>query len=530
MCLPGASKGGLFLSPSFRTLDKSFVRATEWGIASMLKPLNVLFVSSEVDPFAKTGGLADVSGALPQTLKELGVEVRIMMPKYGAIDEGKFRLHEVIRLRDIKIPIGDRVEKGGIRSSFIVGQRAKVQVYFYTHDGFFGSRSGLYVDPATKKDYPDNDERFIFYCRGIFETLKRLGWQPDIIHCNDWQTGLIPVYLKTFYKNDPFFKDVKTVFTVHNIAYQGSFPAPSFKKTGLPQELFSPEGVEFFGQLNFLKSGLVFADIITTVSERYAVEIRTHEEFGAGMSGVLQKRKNDLFGIINGIDYNVWSPAVDTLIPFRYEPATVNNKVENKKALLKKLNLEFNDSTPVIGIISRLADQKGFDLIGEVADELMKRDLQIVVLGTGEKKYHDLFESLKKKFPSKVGVYLGFSNELAHLIEAGSDMFLMPSRYEPCGLNQLYSLKYGTVPIVRATGGLDDTIEDVEPKSGKGTGFKFEEYKAPALLGAIDRALKAWRDQTLWRRIVKEGMSRDFSWESSAKKYLGLYRKLGKKS
>ncbi|MGC8897472.1 MAG: glycogen synthase GlgA [Bacteroidota bacterium] len=497
---------------------------------SMSKMLNVLFVSSEVDPFAKTGGLADVSGALPQALKELGIEVRIIMPRYGAIDEEKFRLHEVIRLRDIPIPVGHRTEVGCIRSAFIVGPKTKVQVYFLSHDNFFGNRDSLYVDSSTKKDYPDNDERFIFFDRSVLEMLKRLGWQPDIIHCNDWQTGLIPAYLKTIYKSDPFFKDVKTIFTIHNIAYQGSFPRSSFEKTGLPAETFTPDGVEFYGNLNFLKAGLVYSDILTTVSERYAEEIRTLDEYGAGMTGILQKRRNDLYGIVNGIDYSVWNPAVDSLIPYRYNLNTLDNKAENKKILLRKYNLQFDPTKPLIGSISRLADQKGFDLIAEVSEELMKRNLQYVILGTGEKKYHELFESLRKKYPTKIGVYLGFNNELAHLIEAGADMFLMPSRYEPCGLNQLYSLKYGTVPIVRSTGGLADTIEDVDLKTGKGTGFKFTEYNGSALLEAIDRALKAWQNQALWRKIMKEGMSRDFSWETSAKKYLSLYKKLAKKS
>jgi starch synthase len=363
----------------------------------------------------------------------------------------------------------------------------------------------------------------------VLEVLKRMGWQPDIIHCNDWQTGLVPAYLKTLYRNDPFYADTKTVLTVHNMAYQGVFPKTSFPKTGLPQELLSEQGIEAFGNMNLLKSGLVFADAITTVSEKYAEEIRTSDEYGYGLQDIAARRKNDLTGIVNGIDYSVWNPAVDEFIPHKYDYKTIELKLETKKVLLAKMGLPFSETTPLIGIISRLADQKGFDLIGEIIDDLMNLDVQLVVLGTGEKRYHDMFEKAARKHKQKTAVSLTFDNELAHLIEAGSDMFLMPSRYEPCGLNQLYSLKYGTVPIVRATGGLDDTIEEFTPAAGTGTGFKFKKYDAGDLLKTIQRAVKIFGDQTTWRKIIKNGMSKDFSWETSAKKYVQLYRSLTKK-
>jgi starch synthase len=311
------------------------------------------------------------------------------------------------------------------------------------------------------------------------------------------------------------------------MAYQGVFPKSTFPKTQLPPELMTIEGVEAYGHVNFLKAGLVYADAITTVSERYAQEIRSSEEFGAGLQGVVNKRKNDLTGILNGVDYTVWDPSVDTLIPLRYDAKSIDLKAENKKALLAKMGLPFNERIPVIGIISRLADQKGFDLIGEELDALMNMDLQLVVLGTGEKKYHDLFEKAQRKYPGKVAAALTFSNELAHLIEAGSDMFLMPSRYEPCGLNQIYSLRYGTIPVVRATGGLDDTIDDAA--SPGGTGFKFKNYSAGDMLKAIQRAVAAYADQSGWRKLVKNGMAKDFSWEASAKKYIQLYRTLTRK-
>jgi len=494
----------------------------------MAKPLNVLFLSSEVEPFAKTGGLADVSGALPQTIKSLDHEIRIMMPRYGSINERKLKLHDMIRLKDIPVPTGSKSILASVKSSFLTTNNAKVQVYFLDNHPLFG-RSGLYVHPDTKKDYPDNDDRFIFFARGVLETLKRMGWQPDIIHCNDWQTGLVPAYLKTLYEDDPFYKDTKTIFTIHNMAYQGVFPKSSFLKTGLPKELFSEKGVEAWGNLNMLKSGLVFSDAITTVSEKYAEEIRSSDEYGCGLQDILARRKSDLCGIINGINYTVWNPAVDELIPHRYDFKTIDLKQENKRALLDKMGLPTIPGKPLIGIISRLVDQKGFDLIGEILDDAMKLDLQIVVLGTGEKRYHDLFARAATKFHDRIGVQLSFDNDLAHLIEAGSDMFLMPSRYEPCGLNQLYSLKYGTVPIVRATGGLDDTIEDFSPANGSGTGFKFTKYQSSELLKTIQRAVEIYSDQTIWRKIIRNGMNKDFSWEASAKKYLQLYRSVTRK-
>jgi starch synthase len=489
----------------------------------MSRPLNILFVSSEVEPFAKTGGLADVSGALPRAIRDLGHEVRIAMPKYKSVEERKFHLHEVLRLKQIDIPVGQEVEKASVKSSILTNTKAKIQVYFLANESLF-NRAGLYGSPETHKDYPDNDKRFIFFCRGVLETLKLLRWQPDIIHCNDWQTGLIPAYLKTLYKNDPFFSSVKTIFTIHNMAYQGLFPESSFAKTHLPQELFVPDGVEFYGKLNFMKAGLVYSDVVTTVSERYALEIQSSDEYGCGLSGILQKRRSDLFGILNGIDYSIWNPEVDALIPQKYDAKNLEGKQVDRVELLRKFKLEGKEGIPVIGCISRLAEQKGFDLIGDAVEDFLKLDVQFILLGTGDKKYEDLFQAIQKRHPQKVGVYIGFSNELAHLIEAGSDMFLMPSRYEPCGLNQMYSLRYGTIPIVRATGGLEDTIEDYDPATGNGTGFKFSPYDAMELVNTVQRALAAYADQHAWRKLMKQGMQKDFSWEASAKKYVALYK------
>ncbi len=490
----------------------------------MSRPLNILFVSSEVDPFAKTGGLADVSSALPKAIKDLGHEIRIMMPRYRFIGERKYRLHDIIRLKDIPIPIGSNSALGNVKSSFISNLKDKVQVYFLDNEEYFG-RDGIYQSPSTKKDYKDNDERFIFFCRGVLETLKRLGWQPDIIHCNDWQTGLIPAYLKTLYKDDSFFKNVRSVFTIHNMAYQGSFPAESFVKTGLPKDLYHPEGVEAYGQFNFLKAGLFFADSITTVSEKYALEICSSEDMGAGLQGLLSARKKDLHGIVNGVDVHVWNPANDEFIYRKYDSKSLEAKSENKLALLQKFGLEYLESRPVIGAISRLVDQKGFDILLDVLEDVMKLDVQFVMLAAGEKEYEKKFEAFHKKHPKRMGLLLGYDEELAHMIEAGCDMFLMPSRYEPCGLNQMYSMRYGSVPIVRATGGLDDTVDDYAG-NGKGTGFKFEKYDGKELYKAIHRAVKVFQQPEEWKKIMRNGMVQDFSWENSARKYLNLYKDL----
>ncbi len=493
----------------------------------MARPLNVLLLSSEVEPFAKTGGLADVSSALPKSIKSLDHEVRIMMPRYGSINERKSQLHDMIRLKDIPVLIGNKHLLASVKSSFLANGHSKVQVYFLDNHSLFG-RTGLYVHPETKKDYTDNDVRFIFFARGALEVLKRLGWKPDIIHCNDWPTGLVPVYLKTLYKNDPFYKETRTVFTVHNMAYQGEFPKSSFAKTGLPESVMNEKGIESNGKLNMLKAGLVFADAITTVSERYAKEIQGSEEYGCGLQETVKKRTSDLTGILNGIDYSMWNPATDEVIPHRYDVKSLDQKMENKKALLKNIELPFCEFTPLIGIVSRLAEQKGIDIIMNAFDALMQLPIQFVVLGVGEKRYHDFFAKAQKKHREKLAIHLTFDGDLAHFIEAGSDAFLMASRFEPCGLNQMYSLKYGTVPIVRATGGLDDTVEDFEPLTGSGTGFKFTNYTGNDLLTAVRRAATTFADQSAWKKIIKNGMARDFSWEVSAKKYLQVYRGLAK--
>ncbi len=487
------------------------------------RKLKVLFVTSEVYPFVKTGGLADVSSALPQSISEMGHEVRIVVPKYGAVDERKFKIHEVVRLKDLQVKIGDKDVTFSLKSCFLPGQKVRVQIYFLDNSEYFASRNSLYIDPSTGKDYSDNDERFILLCRSVFELISKLGWVPDIIHCNDWQCGLIPAYLKTVYKNE-LFSNFKILFTVHNLAYQGQFPRSTFWKTGLPEELNSEKGIEIYDKINFMKSGLLYADTINTVSQSYANEIRTDEELGAGLKHVLARRKDDLFGIINGIDTRIWNPEKDKLLPKKYSSKNLDVKAENKEELAKRFGLAYKPDTPIIGIISRLYEAKGIDLVTEAFKELMELDIQMILLGTGDKKFYAFFEKMMQKHNDKFACYLGFNDELAHLITGGGDMLLMPSRYEPCGLTQMYSLVYGTVPIVRETGGLADTVVKYDEKTGDGTGFMFTQYNAASMVKEIKRALKTYNDKKSWLKIVKSGMKSDFSWNSSAKKYVELYK------
>jgi starch synthase len=478
---------------------------------SMLK---ILFVSSEVTPLAKTGGLADVSAALPQSLIEMGHDVKVVMPLYRSVAQGDYRLEQ----SDVtfEVPIKGQQSKGNVFSTEL-GDR--LPVYFVGNSAFF-DREGLYGTP--RGDHPDNAERFIFFSRAALELSRGIGFQPDIVHCNDWQTGLIPVYLKTLYKDDPHFAQARTVFTVHNLAYQGVFPKETMGMSGLPESLFSIDGLEFYGRMNFMKGGILFSDVVTTVSRKYSQEIQT-QEFGHGLEGVLRNRQTELFGILNGVDYKEWSPESDPHIAAPFGVQNLAGKKECKKDVLQLYELAERKRTPLIGMISRLAGQKGFDILLEALDDLFRLDVQFVLLGTGDEVYEKEFEKMASKHKKKMSVKIAFDNALAHKIEAGADMFMMPSRYEPCGLNQMYSLKYGTIPIVRATGGLDDTIMDFDVNSLKGNGFKFEDYSAAALVETVRRALKVYQDETLWLQLVKNAMGEDFSWGQSAEKYSQLY-------
>ncbi len=474
--------------------------------------MKVLFASSEALPFVKTGGLADVCGALPKALARMGAEVALILPKYRQVDEKRFGLRKIPLMP--KIPIAQRTESAEVYATEL---EPNLQVFLIHKQAYF-DREHLYGSPSG--DYEDNAERFTFFSRAVLEVARE--WVPDIIHAHDWQTGLVPVYLKTAFRRDPVLARTASMFTIHNIGYQGLFWHYDLPMTNLGWELFTPQSLEFYGKLNFLKGGIVFADAVTTVSRRYMEEIQT-PEFGAGLDGVLRDRRRDLYGILNGVDYDEWSPAKDPFIREKYDSARLAGKKACKADLQKEFDLAVNEQIPVIGIISRLAEQKGFDLITAVMDGMMELNGQLTILGTGDEKYHLLLEALAKKYPRQIGLKIAFHNGLAHKIEAGADMFLMPSRYEPCGLNQIYSLKYGTVPIVRAVGGLDDTIEDYDPATQQGNGFKFKNYSPSCMLKAIQRALHLYQDRPQWERLMTRGMAADFSWDRSAKTYLQVY-------
>lgn len=484
------------------------------------KKLKVLIASPEVVPFAKTGGLADVAGALPKALEKFGLDVRVILPKYRIVDENRFNLKQIAS--KIKVPISDRTEE----CSLYEGRTGvAVPVYFIKKDSYF-DRDQLYGTP--EGDYPDNAERFVFFSRAILEIIKQIDFKPDVIHCNDWQTALICVYLETLYRNDPFFSDIASIFTVHNLGYQGLFWHYDMHLTQLGWDVFTPAGIEYYGKINFLKGGLVFADIINTVSKTYAREIQT-PEFGSGLDGVLKWRSKDLYGIINGVDYDLWNPATDPQIPRNYDLKSLDGKRECKRKLREQNNLEVNQ-VPLIGMITRLADQKGLDLIAEIIDEIMSLELQFVLLGTGEEKYHRIFEEVASRYKGKAGINIGYDAQLAQRIYAGSDMFLMPSRYEPCGLGQLISLRYGTIPIVRKTGGLADTIQSFNSKTNKGNGFSFTDYLSKKLLLTIKKAISTYKDKKAWNQLIKNAMQEDYSWERSAKEYIRLYSKAIKKA
>ena len=473
--------------------------------------MRILFVASEGLPFSKTGGLADVVEALPKALVAQGHEVAVVLPRYRGTKT------TAVVIPSLTIPMG------GTRLRFPAiadgTQLNGVRYYFVDDPGYF-DRDGLYG--GSSGEYADNAERYTEFCRAAIEVAKHV-WPADVFHCHDWQTALVPVLLRTSYGDDPLVKDLPVVFTIHNMGYHGLFPPSVLESAGIPRSLFHPGGIEFFGKVNLLKGGLVFSDYLTTVSRKYAEEIQT-VEYGHGLDGVARSRSDRLVGILNGVDYSEWDPAKDKLIAAKYSVKDLGGKQVCKQDLLGLFGLSQEHlGRPVIGIVSRFADQKGFDLIAEKAHELMREELVLVALGTGERKYEDFFRALAVAYPGRVGLKIAYDNVIAHKIEAGADMFLMPSRYEPSGLNQMYSLKYGTVPIVRATGGLDDSIEPFDVEHGTGMGFKFKEYTGEALLFAVRQALHHYMDERIWKRIQLNGMAKDFSWKGPAAEYAKLY-------
>lgn len=471
--------------------------------------LKILFVSAELTPLAKVGGLADVAGSLPKALKHLGHDVRIAIPRYKQIQEGEYLL-------DYPVEMDHHLETGIIRKTTLKGKKVEVPVYLVDNYKYF-YRDGIY-------GYGDEAERYNFFCKAVLNMLPQIDFHPDIIHCNDWHTGLIPLALRTKYAEDPYYQKIACIFTIHNLQHQGTFPKNVLRQVGLGDEYFNPEQLEFYGMVNFMKAGLIYADLINTVSKKYAMEIQT-PEYGERLDGLLRKRAQDLYGIVNGIDYEELNPATDKYIYQNYSVDNINAKKENKYALQRELGLPKSD-TPLLSIISRLVDQKGLSLIIEIFDQIMKLGVQFVLLGSGDDHLQRQFTELKMRYPQQAAVNIGFNIELAQKIYAGSDIFLMPSRFEPCGLSQMISLRYGTIPVVRSVGGLSDTIENFNEQSGKGNGFAFKPYQSQELLKSIERAVNIYRNKPdLWKSLVVNGMKSDFSWERSAKEYVNLYQK-----
>ncbi len=472
--------------------------------------MRILFVASEGLPFSKTGGLADVVEALPKALVARGHEVAVVLPRYRGTQPN------TVVIPSLTVPLGNRLRFPAIADGTLLnGVR-----YFFVDDPAYFDRDGLYGGAAG--DYPDNAERYSEFCRAAIEIAKHV-WPADVFHCHDWQTALLPVLLRTSYGDDPVVKDLPVVFTIHNMGYHGQFRRDVLPRAGIPESVFNPGALEFYGDVNFLKGGLVYSDYLTTVSPTYAKEIQTRE-FGYGLDGVVRGRGDRVVGILNGVDYTAWNPAKDSLIAAKYSAKDLTGKQACKQDLLQSFGLaNDNPHRALLGIVSRFADQKGFDLIADRAHEMLREDVMLVVLGTGDRRYEDLFRALANAYPGRVGVKFAYDNAIAHKIEAGADIFLMPSRYEPCGLNQIYSLKYGTVPVVRATGGLDDTVENFDVEHGTGTGFKFSEYTGAAFLYAVKQALQHFADERIWKRIQLNGMVKDFSWKTPAAEYAKIY-------
>lgn len=475
----------------------------------------ILFASSEAHPLIKTGGLADVSGSLPPVLRALGDDVRLVLPAYRTVLQ---RLPVLPIVAELVLPGSAapvRILEGTL-------PQTEVPVWLVDAPAFFDRDGGPYLGP-NGYDWPDNAARFALFCRAVVELAQdraELGWRPDVVHCNDWQTGLIPALLA----QEP--SRPGTVFTIHNMAYQGLFPRQTFDSLGLPEALWHWQAMEFHSQFNFLKGGLAFADWITTVSPTYAQEIR-NADFAYGLEGVLNHRADRLRGILNGIDYSAWDPAHDPLIPHHYSAAKLAGKKQNKAALQRQFALPVEPGVPLLGLVGRMVEQKGIDLVLAVLPELLQQPLQVAVVGTGAAHFEQAFRDLADRYPDQVGAFIGYDERYAHLVEAGADIFLMPSRFEPCGLNQIYSLRYGTVPVVRRTGGLADTVVHADAATladGTATGFVFEAADNSALLTAISQALALYRQPETWRQVMQAGMRRDFSWEQSARQYQDLYR------
>ena len=495
------------------TGDRGLNRAASSDSASVEVAMRILMVASEAAPFAKTGGLADVVAALPRALARLGHSVDVVIPRYRGITAGE-------HVARVTVPLGGQVSDATVYAMSEGG----VRTIFVSHAGYF-DRDYLYG--AVGHDYPDNPERFAFLSRAALEWAASSGERYDAIHAHDWQAGLVPVFLRQL--RAPVFRGVPTVFTIHNVAYQGVFDASWLPRLGLGWELMNVNALEYWNRISFLKGGIVFSRLLTTVSPRYAREIQTLE-YGSGFDGIFRSRSADLVGIRNGIDYDQWDPARDPYLPEPFDATCLDGKAAAKRMVLEMFGLPASEKSrirPLVGMISRLVDQKGFDLLAELGDELTRLDASFVLLGTGERRYEDLWLALAARYPECIATKITFDEAMAHRIEGGADIFLMPSRFEPCGLNQMYSLRYGTVPLVRATGGLYDTVRNRNSTTGSGTGFTFDEYSPQALLSTLRRALGVYEDRAAWRRMQIAGMQEDFSWDTSAREYVKMYERAG---
>lgn len=474
--------------------------------------MKVIFAASEAVPFVKTGGLGDVIGSLPKTLIQEGIEVRVVLPKYEDIPETLKK--EIKWLKSIRVEVGWRNQFCGIEKIEYDGV-----IFYFIDNEYYFKRKGLY-------GFYDDGERYAFFCRGVLEILPHIDFKPDILHCHDWQTGMVSTLLKAHYHNNPFYKNIRTLFTIHNLQFQGIFPHGVLGDLlGLGDEYYTIDGVEFYKNVSFMKGGLNFSDRITTVSNTYAEEIQT-SFFGEKLEGLLQKRKQDLYGILNGLDYGLYNPSTDTNLFFPYNEEEIEKKSLNKRRLQKLLGIEMTEEKPLIGMITRLTSQKGLDLVECVIEEILSKDLQLLVLGTGEDRYEQLFRRIAQKYPQKMSTNICFDNELAQQIYGGSDMFLMPSLFEPCGLSQLIALRYGSLPIVRETGGLKDTVIPFNRYTEEGNGFSFANYNAHEMLNTIERAIEIYKNKELWRKLIRKAMTIDYSWQQSAKKYKQLYEDL----
>jgi len=485
--------------------------------------LDIAMATAELAPYAKVGGLGDVIAALAKELDRQGHYVTVFLPRYRSVLAKEPRL-QLTRVGQAEVSLGGRREWASYDVALL--PETGVRIVLVGHEGYFG-RDGVYNDARSGRDFPDNDERFIFFCKAVLEGLEILESSPDVLHLNDHQTAVAAPMLRESLRGRESARSIGLVFAIHNLGYQGIYPHDTIRLTGLDPKLAEPMGpLEFYGHLNLMKAGIIYADRVATVSPRYAAEIQSSAEHGRGLEGVLRARGKDLVGILNGVDVEMWDPTTDRLLPANYSSNDLAGKKENKTRLLESAELPVEPDVPIIGMISRLVEQKGFDLLEAAAHELLQERMKLIVLGKGERRYEELMRRLRTRYRQKFSVSLEFNDPMAHLIEAGSDFFLMPSRYEPCGLNQMYSLRYGTIPIVRATGGLADTVREYDPETGRGNGFVFDEYSADAMLAAVRRGLAAHQKKRAWKKLVSEVMQIDHSWGHAAQQYVELYREV----